>query len=184
MNNKIAKWRKWVNLICHDCGSLMLSRDMYNDIRAMVQKNPSMRHADYFNAYIAHTYVAHTAMMLRKHIKTDANSISLALLAADLLKNKDLISWPSCINDFQSLFDTFKANAQKIENFADRVIAHRDRRQPTYIPTYSDIEYAIRSMDALCIQCSIICNGNYSVTCKPTVQCGWLRIFREMGIET
>jgi hypothetical protein len=38
-------------------------------------------------------------------------------------------------------------------------------------------------MDRLSIQCSLAVGGDYTDTCKPTVQDGWLLIFRDSGIE-
>ena len=184
MSNKFAKWKKWVDLICHDCGNLILSRDMFLDLHEMIRKNPGMQHADYFHEYMTDTYVAHAAMMLRKHIKADKDSISLTSLVYDMLNNRNLITWSHPITDFQSLACIFTERARKVESFADRVIAHRDRRPPTHIPTYSEIEEAISAMDALSVQCSLLVGGDYQNTCRPTVQYGWLRIFREMGIET
>lgn len=184
MSNKVAKWKKWIDLICHDCGNLMLSRDMFLDLHGMIRKNPGMQHADYFHEYMTETYVAHAAMMLRKHIKTDLHSISLTSLANDMLDNSNLVAWASPVADFKFLLSTFTTRAKKVESFADRVIAHRDRRPPTHTPTYNEIEEAIKAMDALSVQCSMVVGGNYQHTCKPTVQYGWLRIFREMGIET
>lgn len=35
MNEKITKWKKWIDPICHDCGNLMLSRAMFLDIRML-----------------------------------------------------------------------------------------------------------------------------------------------------
>lgn len=157
---------------------------MFLDLHGMIRKNPGMQHADYFHEYMTDTYVAHVTMMLRKHIKTDPNSISLTSLAKDLLANTNHVAWPSPVDNVQALLKKFIERAGKVESFADRVIAHRDRRSPSHTPTYNEIEDAISAMDELCVKCSLIVGGDYHATCKPTVQYGWLRIFREMGIET
>ena len=184
MSNKVAKWKKWISLICHDCGNVMLSRDMFLDLHKMIEKNEKMQQSDYFHEYMKDTYVAHAAMMLRKHAKTDKDSISLASLAKDILDNKDHVSGVTTPEGFEASIDHFTQCARKVEAFADRVIAHRDRRAPSYTPTYNEVNEAIDSMDRLSIKCSLAVGGDYSETCKPTVQHGWLLIFRDMGIET
>ena len=52
MSNKVTKWKKWLQIVCHDCGNLMLSRDMFLDIQGMIAKNPSMQQIDYFHVYL------------------------------------------------------------------------------------------------------------------------------------
>lgn len=184
MSNKVAKWERWIDLICHDCGNVMLSRDMFLDLHKMIKKNPKMQQGDYFHDYMKDTYIAHVAMMLRKHAKTGRDSISLASLASDILNNKDQVSGIFVAEDFEAKIDRFTQCVEKVEAFADRVIAHRDRRAPSYTPTYNEVNEAIDAMDSLSTQCSLAIGGNCSNTCKPTVQNGWLLIFREMGIET
>lgn len=184
MSNKVAKWEKWIELICHDCGNVMLSRDMFLDLHKMIEKNPKMQQSDYFHEYMEDTYIAHVAMMLRKHAKTDRDSISLVGLVSDILSNKDQVKGSLVIDDFWAAIDHFTQCVKKVEAFADRVIAHRDRRAPAHTPTYDEVNEAIDAMDSLATQCSLAIGGNYSDTCKPNVQYGWLLIFREMGIET
>lgn len=184
VRHKIAKWKTWAELVCHDCGNVMLSRDMYLDLHKMIEKNPKMQQSDYFHEYMRDTYVAHVAMMLRKHAKVDKDSISLAGLARDIINNRGDIAGLSVDSDFDNLASRFAQCAKKVEAFADRTIAHRDRRAPSYTPTFDDLHEAIEAMDQLATRCSLAIGGNYSDTCKPTVQYGWLLIFREMGIET
>jgi hypothetical protein len=181
--SKIAKWKRWIDLICHDCGNVMLSRDMFLDLHGMIKKNPKMQQSDYFHEYMRDTYIAHAAMMLRKHAKIDKDSISLAGLARDILNSKEK-NGLSVGDDFEAITDHFTQCVKKVEAFADRVIAHRDRRAPSYTPTYNEVDEAIEAMDRLSIQCSLAIGADYGDTCKPTVQYGWLLIFREMGIET
>lgn len=162
----------------------MLCRDMFLDLHKMIEKNPKMQQSDFFHEYMRDTYVAHVAMMLRKHAKEDANSISLASLAKDILNYRGKVAELSVADDFEDALLHFTKCAKKVEAFADRVIAHRDRRPPAYTPTFNEVNEAIAAMDDLSIRCSIAIGGNYSSTCKPAVQYGWLLIFRDMGIET
>lgn len=184
MSNKAAKWEKWADLVCQDCGNVLLSRKMFLDLHKMIEKNPKMQQSDYFHEYMNYTYVAHVDMMLRKHAKIGRENISLAGLARDILNNKDQVKGPFAVEAFEAAINHFTQCAKKVESFADRVIAHRDKRAPSYTPTYNEVHEAIDSMDRLAVQCSLAVGGDYSDTCKPTVQYGWLLIFREMGIET
>lgn len=157
---------------------------MFLSLHKMIQKNPKMQVADYFHEYMTNTYIAHVTMMLRKHVKVKKDSISLVGLARDISSNKEQVKEIHVPDNLAPNIQDFIDCTKKIEGFADRVVAHQDRRPPRYIPTYNDINAAIRAMDILSVQCSSLVGGNYNETCKSTVQYGWLRIFRDMGIET
>lgn len=184
MSNKVAKWKSWLQVVCHDCENLMLTRDMFLDIQGMIAKNPSMQQTDYFHLYLKDTYLAHVLMMLRKHVKTDSKSISLVSLAQDIIDNPSEIASSRDITQLQAELTQFKLCAETFEQFADRVIAHNDKRPPLHTPTYNQVHEAIDAMDRLSIQCSLAAGGNSTETCEPTVQDGWLVIFRDSGIET
>lgn len=184
MTGKVAKWMKWLEVIGHDCGNVLLSRDMFRDLHGMIEKNPKMQQPDYFHEYMEDTYVAHVLIMVRKHLKVSRESISLVALAKDICGNGLMLQNPKRTNDIQLGLDKFVDCARKLEGFADRVIAHRDKRAPAYTPTFNDVDGAIRAMDELCVECASALGIDTGGTCKPTVQYGWLMIFREMGIET
>lgn len=184
MGDKIENWRRWAELACQDCGNAILSRDMFLSLHEMIQKNPVMQVADYFHEYMRDTYIAHVTMMLRKHAKVSKDSISLLGLARDLSDNIGQVQNISVADSFELNIQNFIESTKKVEAFADRVVAHQDRRAPCYVPTYDDIDKAIEAMDNLSVQCSSMVGGDYADTCKPTVQYGWLRIFSDMGIET
>ena len=184
MSDDIANWEKWIEVAFHDCANLMLSRDMFRDLHRMVEKNPKMQQSDYFYEYLANTYVAHASMMLRKHAKVSKNSISLARLASDMLQHKDRLRALSSTDEFAVIVSGFGQSVAKVEGFADRVVAHSDPRPPDHVPTYGEVDSAIDAMDRLVTQCWLAIRGSYMQTCRPTVQYGWLQVFREMGIET
>lgn len=184
MSNKVAKWIRWLDVISHDCGNVLLSRDMFRDLHRMIEKNPKMQQADYFHEYMEDTYVAHVLMMVRKHLKVSKDSISLVSLANDMYNNRFVVPALKSTEDIREKLDRFEQSAHKLESFADRVIAHSDKRKPSYRPTFNDVDAAINAMDKLCVECSSALAVDNSGTCKPTVQYGWLMIFREMGIET
>jgi hypothetical protein len=184
MTNKVAKWKRWGEAICGDCANLLLSRDMFIDLHEMIAKNQKMQQSDYFHEYMKDTYVAHALMMVRKHLKVGADSISLTALASDICENTSCAPNPGFTENISHQLTRFLDAARKLESFADRVIAHRDKRAPTHTPTYNEVNDAIDAMDRLAIQCSCALGLNWTETCKPTVQYGWLTIFRDMGIET
>jgi hypothetical protein len=142
-----------------------------------------MQQEDFFHEYMWDTYVAHAFMSLRRHIKIHRNSISLSGLALDILENTAALADASNLGELRAAYADFGEKASKVEGFADRVVAHHDRSPPRHIPTYREIDEAIESMDRLAVQASLAVGGSYSDTCEPTVQGGWLNVFRDMGIE-
>ena len=115
MSKKVAKWLKWIQLIGHDCGNLILSKDMFLDLRGLIAKNPKMQEPDYFHDYMHDTYLAHVLMMLRKHVKTDSQSISLVSLSQDILDNSNEITTPFDSQSIQMKLDQFKICAKTFE---------------------------------------------------------------------
>lgn len=183
MSNKIAKWQKSIGLACLDCGNLMLSRRMFVDLHRMISANGPMQQEDYFHEYMRDTYVAHVFMSLRRHIKIHRDSISLSGVVLDMLENAGELANASNLGELRAAYADFREKATKVEGFADRVVAHHDRSPPRHIPTYREIDEAIESMDRLAVQASLAAGGSYSDTCEPTVQGGWLNVFRDMGVE-
>lgn len=157
---------------------------MFLDLHGMIQRHTEMQQADYFHEYMKDTYIAHVTMMLRKHAKKGSNSVSLASLASDMQARQGQADAVPLGAGFDAAIQHFETCVTKVEAFADRVVAHNDLRPPTHTPTYNEINEAIEAMDALSVKCSMAVGGDYSDTCKPTVQYGWLTIFRDMGIET
>ena len=70
------------------------------------------------------------------------------------------------------------ANAgKKVEEYADRRIAHFDKRKPTSIPRFSELDKAIDILDALYVKYHLICHAEKFATLMPVYQYDWKQIF-------
>ena len=75
--------------------------------------------------------------------------------------------------------DELIINAEKCEDFTDKVIAHTDKRDPRHPLTFDDIDKCIDYMDKLICKYNLIFHATYSDSLMPTYQYDWQEIFDE-----
>jgi len=152
---------------------------------------------------------AHIALVLtgvRRQIKIDSQSISLARLLSEIRDNPEKISRQYYRDLYigstvevlaDATFDrlagggtshypqiratrdlaALKTRARECEAFADRRIAHRDTREPTVVPKFSNASRAIKLMDRLWCKYDLLLNANHTDTLMPTFQYDWAEVF-------
>ena len=75
--------------------------------------------------------------------------------------------------------DELKKAAKACEEFADKRIAHRDRREPKVIPTYDQLDDCIDLLDRLYVKYHLLFFAEGMITLYPEPQYDWKAIFRE-----
>ena len=87
---------------------------------------------------------------------------------------------PNHISKEMVIFDIeeLSEKAKKCEGFADRVIAHTDRRDPKFPLTYEDINRCIAFLDKLYCKYNLIFNAVYAESLLATYQYDWQEIFK------
>ena len=144
---------------------------------------------------------------LRRQIKTDDNSISLASLLEDIIATPEVLSRRYYVSRYKGSsvedladgdFDRFsgpgaphidasmvaadlsrlREASAKCEDFADKRVAHRDRREPKSLPTYNEVDACIDLLDELFAKYQRVFHAKASETLLPTWQYDWKSIFR------
>ena len=145
-------------------------------------------------------------MGIRRHLKTNADSISLLQLIEQIGKcakqftydfyisqypiDKSYVNWQAgtysqfshdgkVISEDIIEADLKKVSdlGKKIEAFVDRILAHLDRRGWDGQVTYEDLELMIKQFDELvCKYLTLITAEGYS-TLEPAIQYDWKAIF-------
>jgi hypothetical protein len=179
---RFNKWCRWMLNIERDVERLFFHRKIFMETKDVVEKNErlDLRHP-YFSFFVI-TYVDSTLMGIRRQIKNDKTSISLARLLAEIAENPQLITrsgyyelhqkyrgkFPPHIVDKtreenfnkyaspDSLFidaalvrrdlQTFKKACEEAESFADRRIAHLDKRKD---PVDLNLDTIFKSLEML-----------------------------------
>ena len=70
-----------------------------------------------------------------------------------------------------------KKAARACEEFADKRIAHRDRREPKIIPTYDQLDDCIDLLDRLYVKYHLLFYAEGMITLYPEPQYDWKAIF-------
>lgn len=69
--------------------------------------------------------------------------------------------------------------AKKCEDFADKRIAHQDKRNPKNLPKFSEVDACIEALDKLYVKYHLIFHASSMDTLRPTYQYDWQEIFDE-----
>ena len=76
-----------------------------------------------------------------------------------------------------------RAATQRCEDFADKRVAHRDKREPKDPPTYKEVDDCVDLLDALYIKYFRLFKQSNMGSLLPTWQHDWKAIFRVPWIE-
>jgi len=69
------------------------------------------------------------------------------------------------------------AAAATCEDFADKRIAHRDKRTPAALPKFKQADQAVDTMHDLCLKYRRILLADCLTTLLPTYQYDWQQVF-------
>ena len=120
-------------------------------------------------------------MGVRRHLKSQNGSISLLGLLEDLKDN--------CICEAGNLFQAIgkeeiekdilelKNISEKIEEFADKRIAHLDKRELDVLPTFGDLHDCMDKMKDLVKKYLLKINGVGYIDIEPAMQYDFEEIF-------
>ena len=213
MDPRLTKWLRWLDIIKVEIQDLVVAKYTFHEIQKMIAENPDIQKSNSFYRYFTSTYVSHTVIGLRRQIKTDPQSISLALLLQEVANTPEVLSRKyykslyegSTVEDLADKdFDKFSGTGRKhidpeivradlqrfrdatrrCEDFADKRIAHRDKRDPKILPTYNEVDACIDLLDELYVKYLLCFKANAMDTLLPTWQYDWKEIFSIPWIRT
>ena len=203
---KLNKWLKWLEIIQSEIYDLVVSKDIFWQVQNLIKDNKQIQKPSIFYRHLGDTYVSHILIGIRRQIKYDQNSISFIRLLKEIEENPQIITRDyftslysdSIVKDLADTdFDKYSGNdpsyispifvkkdlkklkeiTLKCEAFADRRVAHRDKRDPNHILKFDDINNCVDFLDKLYCQYHLIFHADYSDSLKPTYQYDWKAIF-------
>jgi hypothetical protein len=212
MDPRLGKWLRWLDVIETEIQELVIAKYTFHEVQRMIAENAKLQVSNSFYRYFTSSYVSHVVMGLRRQIKTDAQSISLALLLRELTETPHLLTRAYYVSLYEGStvehfadrhFNQFAASGdvhvdpsriaadlQKLrdasarcEEFADKRLAHRDKCDPKALPTYNEVDACIDLLDELYVKYHLLFHAKSMVTLLPTAQCNWTEIFRIPWIE-
>lgn len=206
MDPKLSKWIKWLAIIKDEVAELVRAKHMFVEVRQMIVTNPVIHVDNSYYRYLANSYASYAIVGIRRQVKIDQQSISFARLLAELAANPEVLSRKyyvglykdSTVEDLADEdFDRYSAPGaahiridmptedlqalvqatKKCEEYADRRIAHRDKRDPKEPPTYNEVDACIDHLDALYVKYFGLFHASHMDTLLPTWQYDWKVIF-------
>jgi hypothetical protein len=155
--------------------------------------------------------LSHSVIGMRRQLKVDSQSISLARLLTEMAETPEVVSrkyykalYAGAVvagfadRDFDKfsepgaphisktmvLHDLAKLGdaGRKLEEYADRRVAHRDKREIKSPPLFRDGDAFIDLLDKLYVKYHLLFHASWMRSLMPTYQYDWKAIFREPWI--
>jgi hypothetical protein len=210
MRTKYEKWVRWINVICDDVEYLCYNKHIFLEVKKIIIANADLDHDNVFYDLLDNGYANIGAMGIRRQVKINSQSISLARLLEDIRKNPELVS----IENYRTLyhgpikelaeshFEEFKAQdrdhiapdmierdiaslreaARSCEGFADRRLAHSDKRKVNPHPNLSDLHNCIDLIRELAEKYRLILTAQ-NVSLASSILDDWKAVFRVPWID-
>jgi hypothetical protein len=212
-NPKLEKWMKWLKVIHDEVQDLVVTQRTHREVGEIVAFNPALPHTSEFYEHLGKTYTSHVVIGMRRQVKISDDQISMAGLFAEMIESPECFTRSyfvglykgSVVEQFADRdFDKYAAvgaphidpmrvetDLQRLRNatadcekFADRRVAHRDRRALQTIPTYAELDLAISCLDQLYVKYHLLFHAANMDSLLPTRQYDWTDVFRVPWIAT
>ena len=180
MDQKFAKWDRWLDEIYKEVVRLVERQQIFGEVQDIIKANPEIQEPNAFYRFLANTYGDANIMGVRRQIKPHKDSISLVGLLKDIIENPSVLSrerfvklyktnmqsianrifderfsirYPNHIDPVivQQDLDELKAHGDTVEAFADKRLAHWDKKQPV-VPTFGELDACIDCLKELTIK--------------------------------
>lgn len=207
MDTKLKKWLQWLEVIKAEVQDLVMAQRTFHEVQQLIIDNPSLHQPNSFYDYLSRTYVSHVVIGLRRQIKYDNQSISMARLFKELIESPQVLTRSyyvglykgSVTEDFADKdFNKFavpgapyidpifvdtdltrlRDATKRCEDFADKRVAHRDKREPKELPTFNEVDACITLLDELYVRYFMLFHASHMDSLLPTRQYDWKAIFR------
>lgn len=207
MQKKLDKWKRWLDRIEEEITELFVIREIFYEVQRMVEENPRIQKPSSFYSFLAKGYTAAAAMGVRRQLKCDGTSISFLRLMNEIIENPTLLSREHFVglgeaenaellnrvfdrhadksgkyvdvHRMKSDRDGLKQKGKKCETFADRYIAHLDKRGMPGIPSFAELDTCIDFLGELLKRYVLLLRADTLLSVLPTYQYDWKAIFRE-----
>jgi len=205
MKQKLEKWERWLQVIYDDMVDQATSRTVFRETAAIIVGNPHIPKDSDFWDFLGQWYVDSTVMGLRRQIKVSPDGISLAGLLEDIAANPGLLSRERFVGLYPAGeqarantafdkhvgpgltnidpagvrvdIDKLKTLAAGCEEYADRFVAHRDRRGLLTVPTHAELDEALGLAGRLLQKYYLLLRGNSLVSVSAKLLLPWKRVF-------
>ncbi len=207
MDPKLEKWLRWLDVVKLEVQDLVIAKRTFDEVQALIRDNPRLHQPSSFYDFLARTYVSHVVSGIRRQIKCSEQSISLARLLEEMIEAPHILTRSYFVGLYkgsgaESLADTdfnsfakvgsphiepslvsadltqLREVAQRCEDYSDKRVAHRDKREPKELPTFNEVDSCIDLLDKLYVKNLLLFHAKSMESLLPTRQYDWKAVFR------
>ncbi len=211
MDPKLNKWLTWLKIIEGEVSGLIIGKYIFHEVQTMINNNPQLHKPSSFYDYLSTTYISHTIIGLRRQLKCNKESVSVARLFSELIESPKTFTRSYYVSLYRESrmrkyadqdFERFAspgathidsafiisdlAQLQEIscrcEDFADKRIAHRDTREPSGVPTFNEVDACIDFLEKLYVKYYSLFHATSMESLLPVWQYDWKAVFRTAWI--
>lgn len=207
LDKRLTKWICWLKVIKVEVQDLVIAKDTFLKVQKLIEGNPLLHQPSPFYRHFSSTYVSHAVIGLRRQIKGGDQSISMSRLFEEMIETPEILTRAyfvklyegSVVQDFADKdFNGFadpgapyidasrvradlarlRAASGHCEEFADKRVAHRDKKEPKILPTYNDVHACIDLLNDLYSRYYLLFHACTMETLLPVYQTDWKAVFR------
>ena len=206
MDPKIDKWYRWLDTIKHEVQTVTLSRHMYREVVSILRANPTLPPSAFWE-FLEIWHSQSAVMGIRRQLKNDQDSVSWIRLLTDISNNAHVLTrqWFCSLYEGSTVahladatFDIFagpggpivradlihadiarlKTIGAKAEQYADRIVAHRDLRGVAELPTYTEVDAVVSLFEEFLKRYELMLRACDLMSALPEVHHDWQAVFR------
>jgi hypothetical protein len=206
MDHRLSKWIRWLKVVHNDIQQLLVKRNIFWEVQDIIKNNTEIQKPSSFYSYLGDTYIAYISIGIRRQVKLDKQSISFARLLTELTETPAILSRKyyvglykgatvehlaernfdrfcgndkSCISSdmVASDLETLNLAASVVEDFADKRIAHHDKRQPKVLPRFEQVDQCLDTLDRMYCKYHGVFHASAMSSLMPVYQYDWKKIF-------
>ncbi len=163
-----------------------LQKDSISFVRLLdeIAKNSEELSRDYFNSCHPHSNGPDLCQVvgresLEKVGITDSSQLREIIKMDDFAPYADVSGAHVCPQMVEDDRKRLESAAKEHEAFADKRIAHRDKRKPAVVPTFEALDDCIKLLDQTYVKYHFLFHAERIDTLMPTYQYEWKSIFCE-----
>jgi len=201
------QWKGWLDTIHIDVRELHVNRHVYRTVIDIVKANPSIQTDDTFYGWMTTNYVAGQVIGIRRQLDNRTDSVSLARLLREVIKNPQVLSRERYLAFYKADFpdeyarrnfnnlaggghdhvnpesiasdlSLLKDKAEKIGKYASKKIAHLDEAGYEELPTCDDLDNCLDYLEKLLKKYINLFTADSRIRILPTWQYDWTEIFQ------
>ena len=114
----------------------------------------------------------------------DTSQLKDSIPVDDFAPYADAIGEHVCPQVLSDDLKMLKSAAENLEEYADKRIAHWDKRKPKVVPTFGELDDCIKLLDKTYVKYHLLFYAESIDTLMPTYQYEWKAIFLEPWLKT